>query len=110
MSTLFIIGWTITAIVSFFLLKGGFDKIRGTQEMVSNFSYMKLDKYRVVVGVAEIIGALLLVTPGLSLYGMIVIVSLMSGAAALHLSLMGGDKTWLPTVVGLGVILSHLLK
>jgi hypothetical protein len=53
---------------------------------------------------------LLLVTPGLSLYGMIVIVSLMSGAAALHLSLMGGDKTWLPTVVGIGAVLSHLLK
>jgi hypothetical protein len=110
MNTLFIIGWTITAIVSFFLLKGGFDKIRGTREMVGNFSYMKLDKYRVAVGVAEIIGVLLLVTPGLSLYGMIVIVSLMSGAAALHLSLMGGDKTWLPTVVGIGAVLSHLLK
>jgi hypothetical protein len=110
MSILSIIGWVITAIVSFFLLKGGFDKIRGTQEMVGNFSYMKLDKYRVAVGISEIFGIVLLVTPGLSLYGMVIIVSLMSGAAALHLSLMGGDKTWLPVVIGVGAILSHLLK
>jgi uncharacterized membrane protein len=110
MSILSIIGWVITAIVSFFLLKGGFDKIRGTQEMVGNFSYMKLDKYRIVVGIAELLGIVLLVTPGLSLYGMVIIVSLMSGAAALHLSLMGGDKTWLPVVIGVGAILSHLLK
>jgi hypothetical protein len=110
MSILSIIGWVITAIVSFFLLKGGFDKIRGTQEMVGNFSYMKLDKYRVAVGISEILGIVLLVTPGLSLYGMVIIVSLMSGAAALHLSLMGGDKTWLPVVIGVGAILSHLLK
>lgn len=110
MTVLQIIGWVVTAAVSLFLLKSGLDKVRGTQESVGNFKYMKLEKFRVIVGVSELLGGALLVTPGLSLLGMVVIVSLMSGAAALHLSLMGGNKTWLPILVGVGAVLSHLLK
>ena len=110
MTTTAIVGWVLTAVVAFFLGKSGFDKIRGTAEAVGNFAYMKLEKYRVAVGVAEMLGAALLVTPGLSAYGMIVIVSLMTAATALHLSLMGGQKAWLPVLVGIGAGLAHLLK
>ena len=110
MTVLQIIGWVSLAVTVFFLAKGGLDKLRGSAEAVSNFNYMKLSKYRVAVGAAEIIAAILLVTPGLGLYGVFVVVSLMSGAAALHLSLMGGQKTWLPVLVGVLAALSYLLK
>ena len=110
MATTAIIGWVITAIVVFLLAKSGLDKVRGTQEAVGNFAYMKLEKYRKPVGIAEMIGAALLVTPGLSEYGVLVIASLMTAATALHLSLMGGKKAWFPVLIGIGAVLAHLLK
>ena len=110
MTILQIIGWAAFAAVAFFLGKGGLDKIRGSQEAVGNFAYMKLEKYRTIVGVSEILGVLLLLIPGTSLYGAIIIISLMSGAAALHLSLMNGAKTWFPILVGALAVLSHILR
>lgn len=109
MAILTILGWVISAATALFLGKGAIDKIRGTQEMVGNFSYMKLEKYRVLVGVGELLGALLLLCPIFSLYGAILIVSFMSGAVALHLSLMGGAKTTIPVLVGVGALLGHIL-
>ena len=110
MSLVTILGWVLSAVVAFLLGKGGLDKVRGTQEAVGNFAYIKLEKYRTSVGVSEILGVLLLLIPGTSLYGAIVIISLMSGAAALHLSLMNGAKTWFPILVGAIAVLSHILR
>ena len=110
MTVLSIIGWVATLVVFFILGKGGVDKIRGTQEMVGNFAYLKLEKYRTIVGVAEIIAVILLLNPATSLYGTVVVISLMSGAAALHLSAMGGAKTWFPVLIGVVAILAHYLR
>ena len=110
MTILSIIGWVATLAVAFVLGKGGIDKIRGTQEMVGNFAYLKLERYRVVVGVAEILAVILLLSPATSLYGAVIVISLMSGAAALHMSAMGGAKTWFPIVVGVLSVLAHYLR
>lgn len=110
MSIIAIIGWTISALTALFLAKGAIDKIRGTQEMVGNFAYMKLEKLRVATGVGELFAALLLLCPVLSLYGAFLIACFMSGAIALHLSLMNGVKTWIPFLVGIGAVLGHLLR
>mgnify|MGYP006272555925 CR=1 FL=1 len=109
MGIITIIGWVVSVATALFLGKGAIDKIRGTQEMVGNFAYMKLEKYRVAVGVGELFAALLLLCPIFSLAGAILIVSFMSGAIALHLSLMGGAKTHIPALVGLGALLGHIL-
>jgi hypothetical protein len=45
-----------------------------------------------------------------SLYGMVLIVSFMSAAVALHLSLMNGAKTYVPLLVGILSILSYILR
>ena len=78
--------------------------------MVGNFEYMKLSKYRTVIGVAELISIALFLAPTTSLYGSILIGSFMSGAVALHLSLMGGNKTSVPVMIGVVAFLGYLLR
>jgi len=110
MTILAIIGWVLTVGVAAMLGKGAVEKIIGTQEMVGNFAYMKLDKYRVTTGVGELLGVILLAIPMTSLYGMVLITSFMSAAVVLHLALMGGAKTQIPIALGVGAILSYLLR
>lgn len=110
MGILAILGWVFSVVTSIFLAKGAIDKIRGTEEMIGNFNFMKLDKYRVLTGWGEVLGALLLLYPPTSLYGMVLITSFMSGAVVMHLSAMGGAKTSIPLGVGLGAVIGHLLR
>lgn len=110
MTLLSVIGWILTIPVLFFLVKSGFDKIRGTNESVGNFKFMKLENHRMMIGLLEIIAAIMLVIPSLSFFGLLLTVSLMSGAVALHLSLMGGNKTWFPVMVGVLSVLSYLIR
>lgn len=110
MTILAIIGWVLTVGVGAMLGKGAVEKIIGTQEMIGNFAYMKLDNYRVVTGVGELLGVILLAIPTTSLYGMVLITSFMSAAVVLHLALMGGAKTQIPIALGVGAILSYLLR
>ena len=110
MTILAIIGWTITVAVTFLLGKGGIDKIIGTKEMVGNFEYMKLEKYRTLTGVGELLGVILLLVPFTSLYGMVLILCFMSAAVVMHLSMMGGAKLQSPIVIGVLAILAHILR
>lgn len=110
MSIIAIIGWVLSVVTSLFLGKGAIEKIVGTQEMVGNFAYMKLEKYRVITGVGELIGAILLSVPMTSVIGAFIICCFMSAAVVLHLALMGGNKTEMPALVGLAAIASYLLR
>jgi hypothetical protein len=94
------LGWVLTAIVVFLLGMNGVSKILATDEMIQNFEFMKLTPYMALVGVCELTGLGLLLYPRTSLYGAIIICSIMSGAAAIHLSLMGGAKLVAPVMVG----------
>lgn len=110
MTILSIIGWVFTAIVAGMLGKGAIEKIIGTQEMVGNFEFMKLEKYRMLTGVGELLGVILLLFPVTSLYGMVLITSFMSAAVVLHLSMMGGAKTQIPLILGLLAVLGYVLR
>jgi uncharacterized membrane protein YphA (DoxX/SURF4 family) len=110
MELLQIIGWTLSIITGLFLAKGAIDKIVGTQEMVGNFAFMKLEKYRLVTGLGELLGVVLLLIPMTSLLGAILITSFMSAAVVMHLSLMGGAKTYIPIIVGLLALAGHFLR
>lgn len=110
MITLSLVGWFLAGIVSIFLGKGAIEKLIGTQEMVGNFAYMKLEKYRVPTGLGELLGVVLLVIPVTSLYGMVLITSFMSAAVVLHLSLMNGAKTYMPLIVGILTVISYVLR
>ena len=95
------LGWLFTFVVTLMLGMGGISKIMGTQEMVNNFTFMNLLPYLGLVGVVEVIGVLLLIYPRTSIYGAVVISSVMSAAAAMHLSYMGGTGIMMPIIFGI---------
>jgi len=105
-----IIGWVLSVITGLFLGKGAIDKIIGTQEMVGNFAFMKLEKYRLLTGLGELLGVVLLLIPATSLFGAILISCFMSAAVVMHLSLMGGNKTYVPILVGIFALVGHFLR
>jgi uncharacterized membrane protein YphA (DoxX/SURF4 family) len=104
------LGWLLTAIVVFMLGMSGVSKVIGTEEMVNNFTYIKLLPYLTSVGVAELVGVVLLVIPRTSGYGALILSSIMSAAAAVHLSYMGGDKVIVPIVLGALAWASYCLR
>jgi hypothetical protein len=110
MEILSIIGWALSVATALVLGKGAIDKLIGTQEMVGNFAFMKIEKYRVVTGLGELLGVVLLLIPATSLFGAILIASFMSAAVVMHLSLMGGAKTYFPIVIGITGLLGHFLR
>lgn len=109
MGILGIIGLIISIGTALFLAKSAYGKVVGTQEAIGNFAYMKLEKHRVSVGVAEMVAAVLLVIPATSLYGAFLIASIMSGAAAIHLTMFGGKDTKVPVLVGLAAVIGYIL-
>lgn len=104
------LGWILTAIVVFMLGMSGVSKVMGTQEMVDNFTYVNLLPYLTIVGVAELVGVILLIIPRTSEYGALILSSIMSAAAAVHLSYMGGDKVIVPILLGILAWSAHCMR
>ena len=104
------LGWALTAIVTFMLGMSSVSKIIGTQEMIANFTFMNLLPYLALLGVVELGGVVLLIMPKTSKYGAVLLSSYLSGAAALHLAMMGGAGVMTPIMLGLAVWTAHCLR
>ena len=104
------LGWLLTAIVTFMLGMGGLTKIAGSEQQVTNFTAMNLLPYMALVGVIEVVGVVALCIPRTSIYGALILSSVMSGAVALHLSLMGGAGFFVPIVLGSLAWAGHCLR
>jgi hypothetical protein len=84
--------------------------LMATEEMVGNFTFLKLTPYMALVGILELGAAITLIIPRTSLYGAILAGSIMSGAVALHLSCMGGANVLIPIIIGLLAWSGHCLR
>lgn len=104
------LGWLLTAIVVFMIGMSGINKIFATDEMVKNFEFMHLTPYMEIIGFAELLGVGLLVYPKTSIYGAVITSCTMSGAVAIHLSLMGGVGTIIPVLIGFLAWTAHCLR
>jgi hypothetical protein len=104
------LGWALTVIVTFMLGFSGLSKIIGTEEMINNFTFINLLPYLALLGVVEFGGVVLLSIPKTSKYGAILLSSYLSGAVAIHLSVMGGEGVLVPFILGLLVWSSHCLR
>ena len=104
------LGWLLTVLVTFMLGMSSVSKIVGTQEMINNFTFMNLLPYLALLGVVELAGVVMLVIPKTSKYGAILLSSYLSGAVAIHLSMMGGTGVMMPFVLGLSVWSAHCLR
>jgi len=103
------LGWLLTAFVAVMLGMGGVSKIIGTEEMVGNFEFMKLSSYLMMVGVLEVLGVIMLLLPKTSLYGSVLIGSIMTGAVCMHLSL-GFPGTEMPILLGVLGFIGYKLR
>jgi uncharacterized MnhB-related membrane protein len=104
------IGLGLNLFVFLVLGLGGINKILGTTEMVNNFTFMNLLPYIEFIGIVEVISVILLLIPRTSLYGAVLVGSIMSAAVALHLSLMGGDNITGPLMLGSFAWVGYFLR
>ena len=104
------IGLGLNLFVFLVLGLGGINKIVGTTEMVNNFTFMNLLPYIEFIGIIEVISVILLLIPRTSLYGAVLVGSIMSAAVALHLSLMGGDNITGPLMLGSFTWVGYFLR
>ena len=104
------IGLGLNLFVFLVLGLGGINKIVGTAEMVNNFTFMNLLPYIEFIGIIEVISVILLLIPRTSLYGAVLVGSIMSAAVALHLSLMGGDNITGPLMLGSFAWVGYFLR
>jgi hypothetical protein len=104
------IGLGLNLFVFLVLGLGGINKIVGTTEMVNNFTFMNLLPYIEFIGIIEVISVILLLVPRTSLYGAVLVGSIMSAAVALHLSLMGGDNITGPLMLGSFAWVGYFLR
>ena len=80
------------------------------EEMVKNFTSTNLLPYLGLVGFLEIISVCLLVYPRTILFGAVGVTSVMSAAAVIHLSYMGGVGVFVPIVIGVLSWLVYYLR
>jgi len=104
------LGWALTAVLTFMVGVSGASKIMATEEMLKTFEFLKLIPYMKWIGLSEIIGLGLLIYPRTSIYGAVLLSSLMSGAVALHLAFMGGESVFVPIMLGLIAWSAHCLR
>jgi hypothetical protein len=104
------LGWLLTILVSVMLGSSALSKLLGSDEMIKNFTFMNLLPYLDLLGMVELAGVILLVIPKTSMYGAVLLSSYLSGAVAIHLSMMGGQGIFLPIILGVVVWTSHCLR
>lgn len=103
------LGWLFILIASIMIFKSGISKIVATTDMVNGFKFFNLSDYMSLIGFAEVISVIGLYFKLTSKYSVIAVTSIMSGAAAIHLSLMGGSGIMFPVMVGLLVWAGYCL-
>jgi len=104
------LGWFLTVILTVLLGISALDKVMATEEMIKTFEFLKLTPYMLYIGLGELVGLGLLIYPRTSIYGAVLLSSFMSGAVALHMSLMGGASVMVPVMLGALAWSSHCLR
>jgi uncharacterized membrane protein len=104
------LGWLLTVIVTFMLGMGGLSKITGSESMTANFTAMNLLPYMALVGVMEVAGVIALCIPRTSVYGALLLSSVMSGAVAVHIAMFGGVGLLIPMFLGAAAWAGHCLR
>ena len=85
-------------IVGLAFIAAGGAKLAGSPQMVAIFDQIGIGQwFRIVTGIVEITGGVLLIWPGRSAYGALLLTLTMAGALFTHIVKIGG--TWQPAAV-----------
>ena len=80
------ITWFVSLSVALFFIIAGYSKLVGTEEMVQVFDLFGLPAwFRIVIGIIEVTGGVLLLIPSLAGFSAFILAILMISAFAFHL-------------------------
>jgi uncharacterized membrane protein YphA (DoxX/SURF4 family) len=84
--------WVLQIAAAAMFLSAGLPKLAGDPKMVAFFSALGLGQwFRYLTGSLEVLGAMLLLIPGLSAFGAVILTCVMIGAVFTHLFVIGGN-------------------
>jgi len=81
--------WTLQVLVALAFVAAGSGKLLGGADMIALFDAVGLGQwFRYVTGSLEVLGALLLIVPGQSAFGAVLLGCVMAGAVVTHLAVL----------------------
>ena len=90
--------WALRIVVATAFIAAGGAKIYGAPMLVQQFEAIGLGQwFRYVTGSLELIGAILVLSPGFAAFGGLLLSGIMAGAIFTHLTVIGGSP--MPAVV-----------
>ncbi len=90
--------WALRIVVATAFLAAGIAKIYGAPMLVEQFENIGLGQwFRYLTGGLEVIGAIMVLSPGLAAFGGLLLSAIMAGAIFTHLAVIGGSP--LPAIV-----------
>jgi len=86
--------WTLQVLVALAFIAAGSGKLLGTPDMVAVFDAVGIGQWlRYVTGALEVVGALLLIVPGKTTFGAVLLACIMAGAVVAHLTVLPTPPT-----------------
>ena len=84
--------WVLRVLLAAAFLAAGSAKLAGVQAMVEIFDKVGIGQwFRIVTGLLEMSGGILLLIPRLTFYGAALLLTVMVGAVTAHLTVLGGN-------------------
>src|SRR5580693_10025251 len=81
--------WTLQVIVALAFMAAGSGKLLGSSVMIALFDAVGIGQwFRYVTGSLEVLGALLLIIPGKTAFGAVLLACVMAGAVVAHLTVL----------------------
>ena len=81
--------WTLQALVALTFVAAGSGKLLGSADMVALFDAIGIGQwFRYVTGSLEVLGALLLIVPGTTAFGAVLLACVMAGAVVAHMTVL----------------------
>jgi len=84
-----IVLWTLQVLVALAFVAAGSGKLLGSADMIALFDAVGIGQwFRYVTGLLEVVGGVLLVLPGKTAFGAVLLACVMAGAVVAHLTVL----------------------
>ncbi|MBL4703620.1 MAG: DoxX family protein [Flavobacteriales bacterium] len=106
--TMKIIGWVISGLIAGLLLFSAFGKLSGMLEVEEMFIKMGLTDWKVIIGIGEMVSAILFLIPKTQSLGTLLLSSYMGGAIVVHMQ--GEESILLQSAILVFVWIASVLR
>jgi len=99
--------WTLQVLVALAFVAAGAGKLLGSAAMIALFDAVGIGQwFRYVTGSLEVLGALLLIVPGKTAFGAVLLASVMAGAIVAHLTVLHTAATGPLVLLALSAVIA----